>query len=104
MWTRSYDIVMHTTIGDRYGNMMVTVDEDEETLSGELAILADRTSFYGHIAPDGRCHFHGELVTLLRVLAFVAYGIVTPQSLSLRLSATGETYQLEGTALAREEA
>lgn len=100
MERRNYNVVLHTLIGPRYGQLALVLDG--ETLTGELVILAAHTVIQGVIDDDGSCRFRGELVTLLRVWPFTAKGQVTPQTFTATLDLVSEEFLLEGTAVEKE--
>lgn len=102
MEEKSYDVVLHTLIGPRYGRLTLTMAD--ETLTGELVILAAHTVIQGVIDDDGNCRFRGELVTLLRVWPFTAQGQVTPQTFTATLDLVSEEFLLEGTVVEKEGA
>ena len=52
MWNRSYNVIMRTPIGARYGTVSVTVDNS--TISGMLDILKKANPFHGNINRKGR--------------------------------------------------
>lgn len=98
MWNRSYDVMMQTPIGARYGTMTVVVDHSK--INGILDILKKANPFHGRIDEKGDCQIKGELTTLMRTIPYDAAGRITRESLSLKLKGERESFKLSGTASA----
>ncbi len=98
MWNGSYDVIMQTSIGLRYGTMSVTVDN--RNISGMLDILKRANPFRGKINEKGECQIRGELTTLMRTIPYSATGRITKEALALRLNGERENFEITGTASA----
>lgn len=94
MWNRLYDVTMRTPIGDRYGSMNVTVNQNH--VDGILTILKKATPFAGSICEDGSCRISGQLITLMRTIPYEAVGRITKSSLWLILRGEQETFEVSG--------
>ena len=64
MWNRSYDVMMQTPIGVRYGTMSVTVDDS--IIDGVLDILKRSNPFHGKIDEKGDCQIKSRRPSGLR--------------------------------------
>lgn len=98
MWNRSYDVVMQTAIGARYGTMSVTVDNGK--IDGMLDILKKENPFHGKINEKGDCQIKGKLTTLMRTIPYDATGRITQEALLLKLAGKQEMFEISGTASA----
>lgn len=98
MWNCSYDVIMQTSIGARYGTMSVTVDNSK--INGILDILKKANPFHGKIIEKGDCQIQGELTTLMCTIPYDATGRITKEALVLRLKEKRETFEITGTASA----
>lgn len=98
MWNRSYDVMMQTPIGVRYGTMSVTVDDS--IIDGVLDILKRSNPFHGKIDEKGDCQIKGELTTLMRIIPYDAAGRITKETLVLKLKGQRESFDIFGTASA----
>ncbi|MCH1984304.1 hypothetical protein MCG98_17185 [Ruminococcus sp. OA3] len=98
MWNVSYDVIMQTSIGVRYGTMSVTVDNSK--INGILDILKKANPFHGNINEKGACQIKGELTTLMRTIPYDAVGRITKETLVLRLNGERENFEITGTASA----
>lgn len=94
MWNCLYDITMQTPIGNRYGSMNVTVNQNH--VDGILTILKKATPFDGSICEDGNCRISGQLITLMRTIPYDAVGRITKSSLWLILKGEQETFEVSG--------
>lgn len=98
MWNRSYNVIMRTPIGARYGTVSVTVDNS--TISGMLDILKKANPFHGNINEKGDCRIKGELTTLMRTIPYNATGRITKEALVLKLKGERESFEITGTVSA----
>lgn len=90
-----YNICIDTPLGSRYGQM--TLAECAGVLEGRMEILGQTTRLHGDRSEAGICRLSGELITLYRVIPFVAQGILTPLEISLTLQTQERRYGLSGT-------
>lgn len=98
MWNRSYDVIMQTPLGARYGTMTVVVEHSR--IDGMLDILKKANPFHGKIDEKGGCQLKGELTTLMRTIAYDATGRITQETLLLKLKGERESFEMSGTASA----
>lgn len=98
MWDRSYDVIMQTPIGPRYGTMTVVVDHSR--VHGILDILKKADPFHGKINEKGDCQIKGELTTLMRTIPYDATGRITKEKLVLKLKGEQDSFDVSGTASA----
>ena len=84
MWNRSYNVIMRTPIGARYGTVSVTVDNS--TISGMLDILKKANPFHGNINKKGDCRIKGELTTLMRTIPYNATDVYKRQPMRFWIS------------------
>lgn len=76
----TYQIVMKTLMGKKYGRL--TLYENESRLSGDIHILGHDNIIHGDIL-NGRCQFIGELKTPMRNIAYWARGSVDEDKVDL---------------------
>lgn len=95
MWNCSYEVIMQTPIGARYGTMSVTVDNSK--INGMLDILKKANPFYGKINKKGDCQIQGELTTLMRTIPYTATGRITKEKLILSLKGAQENFDISST-------
>ncbi len=98
MWNGSYDVIMQTPIGVRYGTMTVVINHSK--VDGMLDILKEANPFHGKINEKGDCQIQGELTTLMRTIPYDATGRITKETLVLKLKGERESFEISGTASA----
>ena len=98
MWNCSYDVIMQTSIGARYGTVFVTVNNSK--INGMLNILKKANPFHGKIDERGNCQIKGDLTTLMRTISYDATGRITKEALVLSLKGEQESFDISGTASA----
>lgn len=86
MFENSYNILMQTPVGVKYGTITFNVADGK--LSGEMNMLNHCEPISGTIDEFGYCHITGQIVTLVRNINFQATGRISNGSLNL--SARGE--------------
>ena len=91
---RRYDIVMRTMIGKRKGQIFF--GDDLGFIEGSLQILNHVNPFTGEIKEDGRCILHGNIVSIMKAVAFEAIGYIEDQSLHLKVAVENEVYEVTG--------
>lgn len=96
MWNRKYDITMQTSIGARYGTMLLTVDAGN--VDGILDNLKKANPFHGKINENGSCRIKGKLTTLMRTIPYEGEGKITRDAFFLKLTTERESYDLSGLA------
>lgn len=96
MWNGSYNIIMQTTIGARYGTITVFINHSK--VNGMLDILKKANPFHGKINEKGDCQIKGELTTLMRTIPYNATGRLTKDTLVLNLKGERESFKIFGTA------
>lgn len=90
-----YNVTLQTPMGERYGEMTVTIERDR--IKGTLTILKKTTPFHGVMLGDENCRISGELITLMRTIAYEAMGKINEKSLHLILKSEREVLELFGT-------
>ena len=91
---QSYDIVMQTSIGERYGTMIV--EWEGEQISGFMEILGHTEAFHGEIDEDGNCRIEGRMISLTRMIPYIAVGKIIPSMLLLSLRGGRNIFEVEG--------
>jgi hypothetical protein len=77
----TYKIEMKTLMGKKYGRL--TLQEKENSLSGDIDILGHDNEIHGVILIDGSCRFSGEFITPVRNIEFLAEGSVDEKKVDL---------------------
>lgn len=96
MWKCKYNVTMQTSIGARYGIMLLTVDTGN--VDGILDILKKANPFHGKINENGNCRINGKLTTLMRTIPYEGEGEITRDAFFLKLTTERESYDLSGLA------
>lgn len=91
---QSYDIVMQTSIGKRYGTM--TVEWEGEQISGLMEILGHSETFHGQIDETGNCRIEGRMISLTRTIPYIAVGKIIPSMLQLSLRGERNIFEVAG--------
>ncbi|MGM9680718.1 MAG: hypothetical protein ACI3XR_04345 [Eubacteriales bacterium] len=89
-----YDVRMRTSIGDRFGR--ITVTQNQERISGFFDILNHNEPFEGTVDEDGNCSFTGKIVTLMRTIQYQAIGKILPNEISLTIRDGHHTIKITG--------
>lgn len=97
MWSQNYHVIMQTSIGAKYGDMAVNVDQGR--IDGILDILKKGNYFLGTIKENGECRIKGKLTTLMRTIPYEASGRVNPERLYFLIDGGQETFELTGVAV-----
>lgn len=77
----TYQIVMKTMMGKKYGQL--TLYENERCLSGNFNILGHNHEINNGVLVDGKCRFSGKLMTPVRNIDYMAEGSVDEHSVEL---------------------
>lgn len=91
---QSYHIVMKTPIGERYGTM--TALWENELLDGVMEILGHTEAFHGTVDEDGNCRIEGQLISLKRIIPFMAMGQISTTMLQLSLRGDRNIFEITG--------
>ena len=91
---QSYDIVMQTSIGKRYGTM--TVEWEGEQICGLMEILGHSETFHGQIDETGNCRIEGRMIYLTRTIPYIAVGKIIPTMLQLSLRGERNIFEVAG--------
>ena len=91
---QSYDIVMQTSIGKRYGTM--TVEWEGKQISGLMEILGHSETFHGQIDETGNCRIAGRMISLTRTIPYIAVGKIIPSMLQLSLRGERNIFEVAG--------
>lgn len=94
---KAYDIVRKTSIGKRYGTMIV--EWEEEQISGLMEILGHREAFHGKADEAGKCRIEGRLISLTRTIPYIAVGKIGPSMLQLSLRGERNNFEIEGSVI-----
>lgn len=98
--TRTFDVVLMTEIGPRYGTMEVVIDDGQ--VAGSLKLFGESHAFSGKYAVDGQCRLEGIMKTLMRSIHYVATGYMDGERVALTLRGNEEwdtTYVLKSLAI-----
>lgn len=101
MGKQSYQIIMQTPLGARYGTMSVTLAD--QTVSGTMEILKHMEPFSGTIDENGDCRITGRMVTLMRSIDFTAEGNITPESVHLTVQGGRNSFELHGKCISKKK-
>lgn len=88
----SYDIVMETPMGPRYGS--IRLNENQGELVGTIRILQHENAVKGQIDAAGHCRIGGTLLALMYTVTFCAIGTAGKDGLQLELS-TAENWHYQ---------
>ncbi len=97
---KTYDICMYTLLGKKYGKMFAQISRQK--LDGWLEIMNHREAFEGVIDENGNCKISGVFVTLIHSVPYTAAGIISDDTVSLKLWDSRNTFELSGTAVESE--
>lgn len=92
--SRTYNIIMITLMGKKYGRLMLCENGDQVT--GILDILGHQNMISGTLSPEGQCSFSGELVTPIRNIAFLAEGRASASGINLVLRTNKNVMPVSG--------
>ena len=98
MGMRTYDVVLSTELGPRYG--VLQADQSHGQLTGTLRMFSECHAFSGTCSEAGECRLEGDMRTLLRDIHYTASGRMDEQSLDLTLKGLEERDQYRLTGLA----
>lgn len=94
MQKQSFRIIMHTSIGERYGTM--TAEWGGEQIKGFINILGHTESFCGYVDEEGNCQFEGRIVSLTRIIQYTAVGKVSHDIIKLSLRGERNVFEVIG--------
>ena len=94
---RLYQIVLSTPMGKRNGQLCLC--ESDNMLTGYLDILQHRNEIENGNIVKGVYTFSGELVTLVRNIAFIAVGRADNNSVSFHIKADHMEMHLSGSRI-----
>lgn len=97
---RIYDVIMKTRLGDRKGRFYL--DCGHSTATGSLHILGHKNPVHGTVVNNSQLALRGELITLMRIIPFLAQGYADEKSTSLTLYCPSNTFYIIGTAVQGE--
>ncbi|MGN1405722.1 MAG: hypothetical protein ACI4WM_05590 [Erysipelotrichaceae bacterium] len=101
MVLKKYEIMMHTPIGKRYGDIRINIDK--EKIKGYITLLSHCEPVNGSIDENGKCILVGRIVTLMNVIPFTATGEIEEDRLFLSLKGRHNSFQIEGKYTGMEE-
>lgn len=96
-----YRITMATPIGARHGKLRLQREADQ--LCGTLELLSHIEPVTGWVDAQGQCTLCGQLVTLMRTIAYTATGRITDTAVELSLRGDRHVFPITGDALAESE-
>lgn len=94
MQEQSFQIVMRTPIGERYG--ILTAKWERGQITGFMEILEHRELFCGQVDEKGNCRLEGRIVSLARMIPYVAVGQISRESLRLSLRGERNVFEVDG--------
>lgn len=97
MKNHKYYVTLRTPVGERYGHMSVSIENNR--IEGVLDILKKASSFHGEICEDGICRISGELFTLMRTITYEGTGQIEEDSLYMTLKTPQEKFELFGNVI-----
>lgn len=77
----TYQIVMKTLMGRKYGTLFLY--EKENVLFGHMDVLGHSNEVRGELLTDGNCRFTGELITPLRTIKIWAEGRIDEKTVDV---------------------
>jgi hypothetical protein len=90
----TYQIVMKTSMGKKYGRL--TLYEKEEGLSGAFDILGHVHQILDGLLNNGSCRFSGEFITPVRNIAYWAEGSVDEKRVYLLVHTDSNEMSISG--------
>ncbi len=91
---RMYNIVLQTEIGERLGQLKVSICDGK--LKGMLYLLGKEHECSGTVDEQGKCEFWGTLVTLKNKFNYIATGYLRSSELLMTLKYKTRSYLLKG--------
>lgn len=82
--TLRYDIVLAAPIGDKNGELTVSIINDH--IEGELIIMHNRNYFCGSIDDEGSCEISGNIKTLNDNVEYSGSGYINGENVTLILN------------------
>ena len=98
---KRYDVLLHTPIGKRKGEMNIKIENG--TLIGFLSLFGNTEPIEGMVDERGQCSLCGKFTTLMKSVMFQANGRIQSDRLQLAMLCDSGSYQLEGTPSSAKE-
>lgn len=98
---KSYDVLLHTPIGKRKGEMKVKIENGK--LIGFLSLFGNTEPIEGSVEDNGDCVLRGRFITLLKPVDFTAVGTIRQDDLHFILKGAYGTYKLMGSSQSGKE-
>ena len=89
-----YKIKMHTTIGKRYGKMII--QKTGNIIHGEMEVLQHKEPLEGMVDSDGKLQMKGKIVTLIKSFQYTAVGWMTPDEIKLKFMSDYGEFAITG--------
>ncbi|MGN1203938.1 MAG: hypothetical protein ACI4SA_02670 [Lachnospiraceae bacterium] len=96
MENRTYNIVMDTPVGSRYGT--IRLNSAENHIHGTMDLLGHSEPFDGTMDGNGNCTLNGRLITLMRTIEYTAIGKITEMAIELSLQGERNIFRITGIA------
>lgn len=97
MYDNSYNILMQTPVGVKYGTMNYNVTDG--IINGEMSLLNHCEPISGTIDEFGYCHITGQIVTLVRNINFKAAGRIYNGNLNLSAKGERNIFEITGVSV-----
>lgn len=89
-----YDILMHTPIGKRKGELKAKIENGK--LIGFLTLFGNTEPIEGTVDESGKCSLKGKFITLIKSVDFTADGTINPDIIRLAVKGDCRCYEIMG--------
>ena len=89
-----YDILLHTPIGKRKGELKAKIENGK--LTGFLSLFGHTEPIEGTVDESGKCSLKGKFITLIKSVDFTADGTIDWDALRLTVKGDCGYYEIMG--------
>ena len=89
-----YDILLHTPIGKRKGELKAKIENGK--LTGFLSLFGHTEPIEGTVDESGKCSLKGKFITLIKSVDFTADGTIDWDALRLAVKGDCGYYEIMG--------
>lgn len=89
-----YDILLHTPIGKRKGELKAKIENGK--LTGFLSLFGNTEPIEGTVDESGKCSLKGKFITLMKSVDFTADGTIDPDIVRLAVKGDCSYYEIMG--------
>lgn len=96
-----YDILLHTPIGKRKGELKASMKNGE--VIGFLSLFGNTEPLEGTVDENGECRLRGRFATLMKSVEFTADGHIDGDAIRLTVQGDRRSYPITGKLRKQEE-